>query len=463
MLQLRRNEKDFMLRLDESYFKRWQKNAQSFAQHVEQGALSDSLKQQVIANMNHYENSFADLVKAQRLLGFDANSGLQAQMRRAVHDVDDVIVKVLEASKVNVAAHRNMLSVIAYSVFAIVLALAIVMALMLADNIVSRINKLNTVMTRVAKTKDLSLRVDMDNHDEIGEMAQIFNQMLTRFRQLILRVNQSVAALNSASSNLSENIHHSNVGVDSQIQQTDLVATAVTEMVATVDEIAHNTHETANKAQSTNESAAEGQLSVEQTISRIDELSHKLSDSELVVHTLAKDSDTIGSVLDVIRGIAEQTNLLALNAAIEAARAGEQGRGFAVVADEVRTLASRTQESTQEIETIISSLQAHTKDIIKHMSSCRRQGQESAEQANSAGALLEKMTGDVSTIMEMSTAIASAIHQQSSVASEVNEHVMTIRHVAQQAGVMAKHNAEMSQELSEQARLLHSEVSQFTV
>lgn len=463
MLQLRRNEKDFMLRLDENYFLRWQENAESFSNNVQQSALPDSVKQQVIANIATYEIDFANLVQAQKTLGFDANSGIQAQMRSAVHKVDEMIVTVIEVSKANVTAHLNMVSLIAYSVFAIVLVLAILIALMVARNISSRINNLNTVMSCVAETKNLSMRVEMDNKDEIGEMAHIFNQMLSSFRQLIIHVNQSVTALNSATSSLSENIHSSNEGVDSQIQQTDLVATAVTEMVATVDEIANNTHEAASKAQTTNQNAAEGKTGVAQTISRIDELSEKLSDSEVVVHALAKDSDTIGSVLDVIRGIAEQTNLLALNAAIEAARAGEQGRGFAVVADEVRTLASRTQESTQEIEAIISSLQSRTKDIVKHMASCRSQGKESAEQASSAGAMLEQITGDVSTIMEMSTAIATAIHQQSAVASEVNNHVVTIRDVAEKAGVTAKHNAQMSEELSEQARVLHAEVSQFTV
>ena len=138
-----------------------------------------------------------------------------------------------------------------------------------------------------------------------------------------------------------------------------MVATAVTEMVATVDEIANNTNAAASKAETTNNNAIIGKEGVTQTIAKIDQLSEKLKESESIVQELAKDSHTIGSVLDVIRGIAEQTNLLALNAAIEAARAGEQGRGFAVVADEVRTLASRTQDSTQEIETIITLAALH--------------------------------------------------------------------------------------------------------
>ncbi len=463
MLQLRRNEKDFMLRLDEKYLARWQSNASDFIIDVEQSNLSEEIKQQVITNTNRYKQGFENLVNAQKTLGLNANSGLQGEMRSAVHKVDEMLATVVRISKENVAEHARFVHFIAYLVFALVLAFVTVIALLISRSILSRINKLNKVMNRVAESQDLSIRVEMNSNDEIGEMAGIFNQMLDSFRHLILQVNQSVGTLNIATRSLSENIHVSNQGVDEQILQTDLVATAVTEMVATVEEIASNTHEAANKAETTNQNASEGKSGVAQTISQIDELSSKLSDSEVVVHALAKDSDTIGSVLDVIRGIADQTNLLALNAAIEAARAGEQGRGFAVVADEVRTLASRTQESTQEIETIISALQTRTKEIVTHMASCRSQGNESAKQASSAGEMLEQITNDVTTIMEMSTAIATAIQQQSTVASEVNKHVVAIRDVAEQSGVTAQHNAQMSEELSEQARVLHEEVSQFTV
>jgi len=188
-----------------------------------------------------------------------------------------------------------------------------------------------------------------------------------------------------------------------------------------------------------------------------------LVSSEQVVQRLAKDSETIGQVLDVIRGIAEQTNLLALNAAIEAARAGEQGRGFAVVADEVRTLASRTQDSTQEIESIITALQSRTQEIVGHMATCRTQGDESSHRAGSAGEMLEQITLDVSTIMDMNTAIATAIQEQSAVAQEVNKHVVSIRDVAERSGKMALQNAEMSEELSQQANVLTAEVNRFVV
>ena len=463
MLQLRRNEKDFMLRLDAKYVDRWNNNASSFVQDINVSDLSSDAKSQAIDNISLYEQAFTDFVAGQKRLGFTAKEGLKGDMRNAVHQVDEILDKLVLLSKNEVVEHTKFVDLVAYSVFFSILLIAISFAFFVSRSILLSINQLNETMKKVADTQDLSLTVSTHSDDELGEMATIFNNMLGKFRNLITAVNLSVDTVHEATDSLSKNIHLANAGVDSQIQQTDMVATAVTQMVATVDEIANNTNAAASKAEATNNNAISGKEGVEQTIAKIDELSEKLRESENIVHELAKDSDTIGSVLDVIRGIAEQTNLLALNAAIEAARAGEQGRGFAVVADEVRTLASRTQDSTQEIETIISSLQGRTKEIVSHMAICRTQGQDSADQASSAGKMLEEITYDVSTIMEMNTAIASAIQEQSTVASEVNQHVVEIRDVAEQAGLISHQNAQMSEELSQQAAVLNNEVSQFKV
>jgi methyl-accepting chemotaxis protein len=463
MLQLRRNEKDFMLRLDEKYVDRWNNAADTFVEDINSSELSADVKVQIIENLSLYQQAFKDFVAGQKRLGFTAKEGVKGDMRKAVHQVDDILDKLVTLSKNEVVAHTKFVDLVAYSVFFVVLIIAIGFAIFVSRSILSGINQLNETMKRVSDTQDLSLSVSTNSNDEVGEMANSFNDMLGKFRNLITAVNLSVDTVHEATDSLSKNIHLANSGVDSQIQQTDMVATAVTEMVATVDEIANNTNAAASKAEATNNNAISGKEGVTQTIAKIDELSEKLRESENIVHELAKDSDTIGSVLDVIRGIAEQTNLLALNAAIEAARAGEQGRGFAVVADEVRTLASRTQDSTQEIETIISSLQGRTKEIVSHMAICRTQGKDSADQASSAGKMLEEITQDVSTIMEMNTAIASAIQEQSTVASEVNKHVVEIRDVAEQAGQISNQNAQMSEELSQQAAVLNKEVSQFKV
>lgn len=463
MLQLRRNEKDFMLRLDEKYLTRWQGNASEFVNDINASDLDSSRKSALLDSINVYQSSFENLVTGQVKLGLTSSQGKLGEMRATIHQVDKFTTQLIEKTKQDVKDHILYIDTISYGAAFLTLIAALGAAVWTSRDILNSINKLKETMIDIEHKKDLSIGISTEGNDELAEMAGVFNKMISSFRNLIVEVNHSVETVNIATQNLSENIHSANEGVDTQIQQTDLVATAVTEMVATVDEIANNTHEAANKAETTHQNAEKGKSGVESTITQIDQLSNTLLESENIVQELAKDSDTIGSVLDVIRGIAEQTNLLALNAAIEAARAGEQGRGFAVVADEVRTLASRTQDSTQEIESIISSLQSRTKDIVSHMAACRTQGQESADQASSAGEMLEEITQDVSTIMEMNTAIAAAIQEQSTVASEVNQHVVMIRDVAESSGQASIQNGQMSEELSQQADVLNNEVNQFKV
>ncbi len=463
MLQLRRNEKDFMLRLDDKYVERLQKNVSKLITDVASSNFSTDKKQQVSNLLTNYENTFISLVKAQKKLGYHAKDGLLGVMRNTVHQVDDILMKLVKSSQQAVADDSQFIHTLAYSLFFSVLIVGLFFAWIISKSILTPITELKSVMEYIAKTNDLTKEVKVTGGDELSDMAKVFRQMLSSFRHLIIEVNNSVATLNSATGSLAENIYNANEGVESQMQQTDLVATAVTEMVATVTEIANNTSEAADKAEATNTNANKGKRGVEQTISQISNLSEKLLASENVVKELEKESITIASVLGVIRGIADQTNLLALNAAIEAARAGEQGRGFAVVADEVRTLASRTQESTQEIETIIDLLQTRTQEIVKLMATCRDQGQESVEQASSAGAMLEEITQDVALIMDMNGAIALAIQEQSTVASELNQHVVMIRDVTEQSAAAAKQNEQMSEELTQQAQVLHNEVSRFTV
>jgi methyl-accepting chemotaxis protein len=463
MLQLRRNEKDFMLRLDDKYVDKLNKNVSKLLSSVQASAFSSAKKQEVSKLIKAYQSAFSNLVISQKELGYDERMGSRNKMRNVVFQVDNELKKLLSHSEAAVKEDVNFINTLAYSLFAVVLVVALVSAWLIGKSILHRISRLQTSMNNIAQSNDLTIEVDMSGGDELSEMATVFNHMLTNFRSLIVEVNHSVTTLNTATGNLAENIYNANEGVETQMQQTDLVATAVTEMVATVDEIATNTREAAHKAELTNSNAGKGKEGVEHTINQIGQLSEKLLDSENVVKELEKESVTIASVLGVIRGIAEQTNLLALNAAIEAARAGEQGRGFAVVADEVRTLASRTQDSTQEIETIIGLLQKRTQEIVTLMAQCRSQGEESAEQASSAGAMLDEITQDVALIMDMNSAIATAIQEQSTVASEVNQHVVMIRDVTEQSGDSAKQNEQMSEELSQQAQVLTTEVSRFTV
>jgi len=462
-LQLRRFEKDFLMDFDRKHIRKFERIYTKLIDGVAGSSLSIGKKTAVNFSLPKYKKAFLDLAEEQKVFGYNAQSGL----RKALFDSASVVITQQNSMVIAVDKSINnyikSLSNLTYLLFAIALVLSIIISSMVSRSIMRGILFIKHSIVQIAETNDLTIVVSTKSNDELAEMASAFNSMIKNFHALIISTQESANNVNHAASTLTSNIHQANEGVQAQMQETDMVATAVTEMVATIEEIASNTTDAADKAEQTNQNASIGKQGVDATIKQINVLSEKLIESEEVVINLSKDSETIGSVLDVIRGIAEQTNLLALNAAIEAARAGEQGRGFAVVADEVRTLASRTQKSTKEIENIISSLQGRTKNIVLLMTDCREEGRESAEQANKAGQMLEQINQDIVSIMDMNTTIATAIQEQSVVASEVNRHVVSIRDVAENSGQTSQQNDEMSTELETQANKLISEVSKFTV
>jgi methyl-accepting chemotaxis protein len=310
---------------------------------------------------------------------------------------------------------------------------------------------------------DLHVRVPVTSNDEISEVAIAFNDMATQFSSIIHEVADSTTHLASAAEELSATAAQTAEGLNQQRTQTELVATAITQMTATVQEVAHNAEAASNGANQADKAANNGQNVVSRTVSAIDELATKVERAAEVIHALEKDSESIGSVLDVIKGIAEQTNLLALNAAIEAARAGEQGRGFAVVADEVRTLASRTQESTQEIQQMIERLQAGANDAVHVMEQARTQADSSVAQATEAGESLAEITGAVNTISDMNAQIACAAEQQSAVAAEINGNVVSISDVANQTATGAEQTTQSSVALSDLSHQLSNLVARFKV
>ncbi|MCP4323288.1 MAG: methyl-accepting chemotaxis protein, partial [Alteromonadales bacterium] len=461
LLQLRRSEKDFLLRLDEQYIEEFTNNYASFIKLIKQSQLATSTQQQILMISENYNKAFSKLVKHQRKIGLQYFLGKQKNMRDTVHQVDDVLSLLADKVDKQVAAHTKFIDNLIYSIFSIALILGVAMNIFTSKVINNAIDNIQTTIALIALNKDLSLHIESNGKDEISAMGHSINQMVGSFKELISQVNISLNTVNQTTETLSSNIELSNQGIQSQVEETDMVATAVTEMVSTIEEIATNTSNAADKAEQAKTNSDKGQQGVESTITSIRQLSDNLSESQTVVLELAQDSETIGSVLDVIRGIAEQTNLLALNAAIEAARAGEQGRGFAVVADEVRTLATRTQDSTKEIETIISSLQGRTTNIVDLIRACTLQGEDSAKQASLAGELLTLIDEDVQQISDMSHSISTAIQEQSTVASEVNRHIVSIRDIAEQSGESAKQNEQVSNALSQQSASLNQEVNNF--
>jgi methyl-accepting chemotaxis protein len=463
MLQLRRNEKDFMLRRNMGYVDKFNGNIEKFQQGVVNSEIDSSAKDELSALVSSYQKNFALLVSKDQTLGLTHNDGQMGKLREAIASANSSLVTLKKQSLTAIADSEQSSITLSFVLFSIITIILIGFTVFIIRSIMEPVTRLTMVISQIERNKDLTIRCDANADDEISQVAKHFNTMLDSFQRLIEEVIESVESMTHSCSELSLNAIKASEGVGQQLNETDMVATAVTEMGATIDEIAKNTELAAERAGNTYNNALKGQSGVEQTIDKIQCLVQQLNSSSKVVGELEKDSKTIGSVLDVIRGIAEQTNLLALNAAIEAARAGEQGRGFAVVADEVRSLAMRTQESTEEIARIIETLQARTRSIVELMTATEKQGGESAEQAASAGSLLQQINLDVTNIMDMSTQIATAIEEQSMVASEVNKNVVIIRDIAQESATTADENARSSEEVKSRADLLHRAVSLFKI
>ncbi|AZD64716.1 methyl-accepting chemotaxis protein [Pseudomonas chlororaphis] len=416
----------------------------------------DALRQ-LNAALGDYRNS---------LLAFKAAVSEAGQARKEMTEQGALIVSQSEELYQFQLDRRDEESVQARSLQMISTLLALLVGILAAVIITRQITRplreTMTVVERIA-SGDLTQDVRVTRRDELGVLQQGIGRMGVTLRELIGGIRDGVTQIASAAEELSAVTEETSAGVNSQKVETDQVATAMHEMTATVQEVARNAEEASQAAAAADGEAREGDKVVAEAIAQIERLASEVVRSTDAMSVLQQESQKIGSVMDVIKAVAEQTNLLALNAAIEAARAGEAGRGFAVVADEVRALAQRTQKSTEEIEGLVAGLQNGTQQVANVMNNSRSLTDSSVDLTRKAGASLENITRTVSNIQSMNQQIAAAAEQQSAVAEEISRSIINVRDVSEQTAAASDETAASSVELARLGNQLQMMVSHFRV
>ena len=376
----------------------------------------------------------------------------------------DILLNATEQLIASQATKRDADLSFAKSLLASITALALLLGAIAAWAITRQIVKpLQLVLQEVDRiaSGDLSQDLQVNRRDEMGQLQVGLQQMTSSLRELIGGIIASVIQISSAAEELSAITEQTSAGVNSQRVETDQVATAMHEMTATVQEVARNAEQASQAAVAADCEARKGDNLASEAIDQIERLAIEVGRSTEALIVLQEESNKIGTVMDVIKAVAEQTNLLALNAAIEAARAGEAGRGFAVVADEVRGLAQRTQKSTEEIQTLVAALQSGTQQVANFMQNSSTLTDSSVTLTRQAGTSLKGITRAVSNIQSMNQQIAAAAEQQSAVAEEISRSVLNVRDISEQTAGASAETAASSVQLARLGHELDDLVNRF--
>ena len=449
LLEARRLERNFILSKDNRIYQALQVELNKLEQIIPQlqQSSNDTAVQQLLTDVEQQLNLYRAEFSSFRALSAQLEASeqqLTAQARAVVSDAD----RSLERQMERLAAEEQQLK--AVLMFSSILALffGIAAALVITRMIVKPLQDVVAVADKIADG-DLTADLHSDRTDELGQLTQSMQRMTLSLRQLILRLSAGITQLASSTEEMAVISQQTSTGVSQQKMETMQVATAMNEMTATVQEVARSAEEASNAATHSAEQAEFSNRILDRTMSGIKNLAQEVSDSAASIAELQQEAASIGEIVNVISGITEQTNLLALNAAIEAARAGEAGRGFSVVADEVRQLANRAQQSTNKISDVIKRLQQKTELAVQAMQANAGMANEVFNSTDDATAAIEQIISNIKNIQAMNQQIAAASLQQSTVAEEINRSLTNIQVVTEQSSVAIEETAKTSSALSQ--------------
>lgn len=460
LLSLRRHEKDFMLRKQVKYQRKFDKEAAQLLQLVEQSSISD--KKRVIADVGIYTVNFDKLVQGYVTLGLDRESGLFAELTNTADSVESAFRKQIHNLGTEISTRESGI------LWEGRIVISLLTVLILSGLVFISIGMLRTISEAVSSMKniaagdgDLTIRLNEEGHDEMAELARWFNLFIAHIRDTIIHVRLGATGVASASKELAQSNTESAHNISEQREGLERISSSTTELEATIQEVAVNASQAASFAEETSAASTAGGETVNGAITTINTLANFITQAAQSVAELETSSEDIAIAIEVIQNIAEQTNLLALNAAIEAARAGEQGRGFAVVADEVRTLATRTQGSTETIRAVITKVQELAKQTITAVDSCVENANKSVAHSEDAGRAFTDISTSVEQLNLIISQIATATQQQSAAIAEVSESMVLIKDGAVSLDDSLSRAAAISEELSTSATETSEQVARF--